>query len=185
MGAPDYYWFLGLERKLDLDLEDLQRRFHELSQRLHPDRFARATATEQQAALENTAILNDAYRALRDPVSRAEYFLKAHGLEPGEQESRKTPPELLEEVFDLNMALEEFRQPGDEARPQLEQAQQHLATLREEADAQLGHLFNEYDHTRDGKVLAEIRGVLNRRRYIRNLEAQVERELANVSALPD
>ncbi|MEK7406347.1 MAG: Fe-S protein assembly co-chaperone HscB [Acidobacteriota bacterium] len=185
MSAPDYYWFLGLERKLDLDLEDLERRFYNLSRRLHPDRFARATATEQQAALENTAILNDAYRALRDPVSRAEYFLKAHGLELGEQESRKTPPELLEEVFELNMVLDEFRQGGAAARPQLEQAHRHLAALREEADAQLGRLFNEYDHAPDGKLLAAIRGLLNRRRYIRNLEAQVERELANVGALPD
>ena len=59
--------------------------------------------------MENTAIINDGYRTLRDPVKRAEYLLTEEGFPIGEQRSKDVPPELLEEVFELNMALEEMR----------------------------------------------------------------------------
>lgn len=185
MSWPDYYQFLGLEPRLDLEREDLERRFYDLSRRLHPDRFARATPEEQQRSLEGTAILNDAYRTLREPVSRAEYFLRLQGVDLSDQKSRDVPPELLEEVFELNMALEEFRGGEAAARPRIEQAHQRFVRLREEADAELQRLFQTYDRTLDRKVLGQIRGLLNRRRYILNLQTQVEKELADVNALPD
>ena len=62
---------------------------------------------EREYALEVTAILNDAYRTLRDPIARALYLLKLEGFDIGEQSTKDVPPELLEEVFELNMALEE------------------------------------------------------------------------------
>ena len=95
-----YYEALGLEPSLSLDAEDLKSRFYERSRQWHPDRFSRASAAEQDKALEMTAVLNDAFRTLRDPVARAEYFLKESGVELG----KAAPPELLEEVFELNMA---------------------------------------------------------------------------------
>ena len=175
--TPDYYRFMGLEPRLSLDAADLQKRFYSLSRLLHPDRFNRASPTEQKYSLEATAILNDAYRVLRDPVSRAEYILKDEGFEIGEQKSKDVPPELLEEVFELNMALEELRG-GDEAmRPQLDQARSRFLGLRREVDDSLARLYTAYDSTRDRERLAEIRGLLNRRRYIQNLVNEVEREL--------
>ena len=102
----------GLEPALSLDADDLKKRFYERSRQWHPDRFSRASAAEQEKALEMTAVLNDAFRTLRDPVARAEYFLKENGIEL----SKEAPPELLEEVFELNMALEELRD-GDAFGP--------------------------------------------------------------------
>ena len=90
-----------------VDTSDLQKRFYSLSRQFHPDRFARGAAAEQQYALDATALLNDAYRVLRDPIQRAEYLLKQEGFDIGEQRSKDVPPELLEEVFELNMLLEE------------------------------------------------------------------------------
>ena len=74
---PDYYRFLGLERKLHLDPDDLQQRFYRLSRLLHPDRYLRRTATERQYSLEATAILNDAYRTLR---TNLQFFQGEHPL---------------------------------------------------------------------------------------------------------
>src|SRR5205823_10012599 len=79
------------------------------------DRFSRGSSEERVRAEEITALLNDGFRTLRDPVKRAEYFLRESGFEL----SKDAPPELLEEVFDLNMALEELRGGDDSARPQL------------------------------------------------------------------
>ncbi len=86
-----------------------------------PRSRTRAAASRNGSySLEATAILNDAYRILRDPIQRAEYVLQGEGFEIGEQRSKDVPPELLEEVFELNMALDELRAGDDEVVPQLE-----------------------------------------------------------------
>jgi molecular chaperone HscB len=115
----DYFSVFGIEPRLDLDLNALESEFHRLSRKLHPDRFARAGKNEKQWSLADTALLNDAYRTLKDPITRTEYLLKLHGAEIGELHAGKdrkgqddpsrVPADLLEEVFDLNMQLEEMR----------------------------------------------------------------------------
>ncbi|MCZ2149717.1 MAG: Fe-S protein assembly co-chaperone HscB [Bryobacterales bacterium] len=176
--ATDYYVFFGLKRVLVLDTEDLQRKFYELSRRLHPDRFTWKSAIERQYSLEATAILNDGYRVLRDPLMRAEYVLKQEGFDIGEQRSKDVPPELLEEVFDLNMALEELRLGDEEAHGQIEEARNRFLAMRESIDKELETLYRRFDDTQDRGVLQQVRTVLNRRRYVRNLVNEVEKELA-------
>ncbi len=184
--SNDFYDFFGLERKLTVDETDLQKRFYDLSRQWHPDRFSRKSPQEQAQALEATAILNDGYRTLRNPVLRAEYLLKEEGFPIGEQRSKDVPPELLEEVFELNMMLEELKGGDDSARPQLESAGENFLSLRGNIDRELETLFNKYDgaesHSETAKqALHEIRGVLNRRRYIENLLRDVERALNPVT----
>ena len=72
---PDYYELLGLERRLKVSADDLQKRFYELSRQFHPDRFMRKSETEREYSLDASSLLNDAYRALKDPVKRAQYLL--------------------------------------------------------------------------------------------------------------
>ena len=119
--SQDYFSFFGIPRKLSVDTADLQSRFYSLSRKFHPDRFARGTVADQQHALDATALLNDAYRVLRDPIQRAEYLLAQEGFDIGEQRSKNVPPELLEEVFELNMLLEETPE-----RDELERAQDEI-----------------------------------------------------------
>jgi molecular chaperone HscB len=175
--TADYFQFFGIERKLDIDTDALQQRFYELSRQLHPDRFTRKSTEEQRYSLDATAILNDAYRTLRDPLQRAEYVLKEEGFEIGEQRSKDVPPELLEEVFELNMALEEMKEGDAAARPQLEAAREKFIAMQKEIDAGLARLFHAFDVSQERAVLTEIRGTLNRRRYIRNLLRDVETAL--------
>src|SRR5437762_5964762 len=56
----------------------------------HPDRFSRGTLEEKQRSEEMTAVLNDAFRTLREPVSRAEYFLRESGLELAKEDRKST-----------------------------------------------------------------------------------------------
>ena len=178
----NFYEFFGIEQKLALDTDALQRRFYELSRTWHPDRFSRKSLSEQEQALEATAILNDGYRTLRDPVKRAEYLLTEEGFPIGEQRSKDVPPELLEEVFELNMVLEELKSGDHSARPQLEAAKDNFMNLRSQIDRDLEALFAKYDAAEAQsetakQALHEVRGVLNRRRYIENLIRDVERAL--------
>ena len=178
----NYFHFFGLDRKLGLDEEALKKRFYELSREWHPDRFMRKSADESALAMENTSLINDGYRTLRDPVKRAEYLLAEEGFPIGEQRSKDVPPELLEEVFELNMALEEMRDGDESARPQLEAARDNFLQMRTSIDGELNSLFQRYDASESESETAqqamhEIRGVLNRRRYIDNLLRDVEKAL--------
>ena len=144
----DYFSVFGMEPRLNLDLSALEHEFHRLSRKLHPDRFARALENEKQWSLADTALLNDAYRTLKDPLRRTEYLLKLQGAEIGEEHTGKdrkdqkdpsrVPADLLEEVFELNMQLEEMRmarKTGEDRprlKPALEQAKQKFDGLLEE-----------------------------------------------------
>ena len=171
--SSNYFDFFGLPHKLNLDGKDLESRFYALSKQWHPDRFARGSEDQRRISENATATLNDGYRTLREPILRAEYLLKEHGFDIGEQKSNNVPPELLEEVFELNMALEEV----ESSRPQLEEARRKFVAMREEIDGELFAQFAAYDENEDQPSLERIRAILNRRKYIRNLVNQVENAL--------
>jgi molecular chaperone HscB len=175
--VTDYCQLFGIPRSLNLSLADLQQRYYALSRELHPDRFMQKPEAERQRALDMSSALNDAYRTLKDPVKRAQYLLSLEGFDIGEQRSRDVPPELLEEVFELNIALEEMRGGDDSARPQLEQAEKNFTTMLGDTDQQLQTLFEQYDSSQSREVLTHIRNVLNRRKYISNLVSEVQKTL--------
>ena len=163
-----FYQALEIEPpRLRLDADDLRQRFYARSRLLHPDRFARKSPAEQQAALDASSVLNDAYRTLRDPVLRAEYFLEQRGIAAG---SATAPPDLLEEVFAFNEALEESD------AEQLAEAREKFETLRTAVDTHLDELFTKFDETANEQVLHQIRAQLNRRRYLSNLIATANGE---------
>lgn len=184
--VPDYFDFFGLERRLNVDPDDLQKKFYSLSRVLHPDRYGRASDRERKFSLEASSILNDGYRVLRDPVKRAEYFLKENGFDIGEQRSRDVPPELLEEVFELNMALDELKSGDKDVIPQLEESREKFNALLAETDDELNAAFALHDSLETAAerrhVLQQLRGILNRRRYIRNLVSEVDKQLTAHSA---
>lgn len=170
MPAPDYFAFFGLPRKLTIDAAELERRFHRLSRELHPDRHVRSAPAERQRALDASAVLNDAYRTLRNPVARAEYFLKR------QPDSKPAPdPDLLDDVFELNEALEELRAGDASVGPRLSAAHDRFAGMRAAIDASLPQLFADCDA---GGPPDPLRAALDRRKYIDNLVRQVESELS-------
>jgi len=191
----DYFSFLGLSRKLNLDAADLERRFRSLSRQFHPDYFYNATPVERRASLERSSYLNDAYRTLRQPSGRIEYLLKIEGLAPKgpEEAARQVPPALLEEVFALNEELDEIRDlrarnsAADAWQGRLERARQPIEAKRVEHEAQLQELAARWDAAVDsGAVDSERRAVLDalrdrflERNYITNLLAGIERELVS------
>jgi molecular chaperone HscB len=191
----DYFAFFGLPQKLLIDSADLEQRFHSLSWKLHPDNFVRATEIERKLSLERSSQLNDAYRALTDPIARVEYLLAREGMRKEGQQKQQAPPELLEEVFELNESLDELRsarQAGGDAAEMarltktLESAEKHFEEKLAGVDAELNALFVSWDVALDAgadatarrKLLDQMNAALNRRSYIRNLVTGVQRELA-------
>jgi molecular chaperone HscB len=184
----DYFGFFGLERKLGLDVAALERRFYELSWKLHPDNFHNASAQEQAASLEKASVLNDAWRTLRDPVARVEYLLELEGVRREGEIKQQAPPDLLAEVFELNEYLEELRaahraggKAAHELRNHLEEARANFQQKLEAVLAELTAQFAAFDAAKDESArkaaLARLSEILNRHSYIRNLVRNVTDEL--------
>jgi len=200
----DYFSFFGLPRKLNLDVAQLEEEFYDLSRRLHPDLAARADPREQEWSLEQSSRLNNAYRLLRDPIKRTEYLLKLEGVHleeqskaatekaraEGEVKKQAVPPDLLEEVFDLNLQLEQLRRQkkaGEDDPALIEEIGRQKLELEEKHEALLEELksfWKQWDKLVDSgsederrQVLAKMVDVLNRRNYIRNLVRDVSEVL--------
>jgi len=204
--APvDYFTFFELPRKLDLNVIALEKEFYILSRKLHPDLNARSDSQEQAWSLEQSSLLNDAYRTLKDPIRRTQYLLQLEGVELEEQSKSATeqaratgdvkkqivPPDLLEEVFELNMQLEELRMQkkmGEDDPALLEEIGKQKLELETKNEALLDELKSIWTSW-DAIIEAEATGqsasadrkqvrdqmvdVLNRRNYIRNLVRDV------------
>jgi molecular chaperone HscB len=203
--TTSYFAQFNLPRRLHIDLKALEKEFYAQSRRLHPDRFAARPLAEQEAALAQSSALNDAYRTLKDPILRTQYLLTLEGVELEEQSKAATeaarstgtakkqivPPELLEEVFELNMQLMEMKaakQMGEEADPDLRRDlltakagfDERMATTQTELEA----LWTEWDAAEEqGDRAALDRAkdamvvLLNKRSYLRNLVRDVNTAL--------
>jgi molecular chaperone HscB len=118
----DYFAVLGVERRFDLPARELEARYKELSRKLHPDRFAKADPRARRAALQRTVQLNEAWRALKEPLRRAEYLLELAGVklasDDGGARSRgvAASPALLLEILELREELGEARLASDDAK---------------------------------------------------------------------
>jgi molecular chaperone HscB len=200
-GHNNYFTQFDLPRHLHVDLAALERTFYAQSRKLHPDRFAARPQAEQDAALAASSRLNDAYRTLKDPILRTQYLLSLEGVELEEQSKSATeaartsgtekkqliPPELLEEVFELNMQLMEMksaRQMGEDdpqLRADLEAAKAGFDAKMAETQSELESLWTRWDIAPDDAARTAAKdamvALLNKRSYLRNLVRDVNAAL--------
>jgi len=203
----DYFSFFGIPRKLNLDTGWLEKEFYRLSRKLHPDVYARASAEEQSWSLQRSSLLNDAYRTLKDPIARTEYLLELEGVQleeqsqsatdkaraTGEQKQQVVPADLLEEVFELNMQLEEIRggktmgEQDENITRDLQAAKLRFEGMLNQSTDELKRLWNDWDAVveegdaddpRRVAVRDKMVALLNRRNYVRNLVRDVTEALS-------
>jgi molecular chaperone HscB len=174
----NYFEVFDLPRRLAIDPDALERRFYALSRECHPDFHQTAPAADQARALEASARLNAAYRALRDPITRVEYLVR---LEEGQDAVAgapgrpPAPPTLLAEMFEIQEALAEAKAAGltDDARATLSAERQRLAErYRREEDRLRGPLAEGWDRAGESErhaALAALKEALGTRAYLRTV----------------
>ncbi len=182
----DYFTCFGFPRRLSIDQQQLESKFYELSRAFHPDFYQNKSGEEQTISLGNSAMLNTAYRTLRDPIQRAEYLLD---LEAGAvKDIRTTPPaDLFEEILELQDTLDEFRaseRTSDDAAALRTRLQSERATLEQrqrDMETQIQRLFGRWDALQDrgeateqaraerDRILKEMRDILSNRTYVKNI----------------
>ena len=187
----DHFSLFALPRKLWIEMSTLEKKFLELSWKLHPDKFVNASPEEQETSLKRSSELNDAYRVLRDPVTRVEYLLEIEGMRKEGEHKQQAPPELLEEVFELNESLDQLREAKTSGsdlaslKSRLESEERSFQEKLREVDAQLQETAKQWDAAIDAKagdndrkaIMVRLNELLNRRSYIRNLVTNVQKEL--------
>jgi len=146
----DYFAVFGLPRKLQLDPEELRRRFYELSRVHHPDFHQGASEEDQAKALSASALLNRAYRALRDPVSRVEYLIVLEDggeTREGADARPRAPMDLLEEIMEVQEALQETKAGGlDEvSRKRLTEERERLISRQAAEEQAIAARATEWD----------------------------------------
>jgi molecular chaperone HscB len=190
----DYFALFGMPRKLWIEMSALEQKFLQLSWKLHPDNFVNASEDERALSLKRSSELNDAYRTLRDPIARVEYLLAIEGERQEGEKKQQAPPELLEEAFELNESLDEWREAraaGEDLsalKVRLGAAEKNFGAKLNEVDQQLQRIAREWDAAADANadaaarkaLLARMNECLNRRSYIRNLVAGVAKELGEI-----
>jgi molecular chaperone HscB len=182
----DYFTCLGFPRRLMIDPRQLETKFYELSRAFHPDFFQNKSAEEQAISLGNSAMLNTAYRTLRDPIERAEYLLD---LEAGSvKQIRNSPPaDLFEEILELQDTLNEYRtadrtsETESVLRAKLQSERNTLEGRQQDMEAALQQLFVEWDTLQNrgeatgqaraerNRILKEMRENLSNRTYVKNI----------------
>lgn len=182
----DYFTVFDLPRKPALDEQTLSTTYYELSRRLHPDLHQTGTAAEQQASLANTALLNRAYRTLRDPIRRGRYWLTLHGEQLG-KENNRVPPKLAALVFEVQEKLAEARTAGSAGQAQSPAGHDtELDALRRNLDTRLqrlrGALDANFSEWREGEpsaeLLNELKRLLSELAYLGTLIRDVDKEVS-------
>ena len=155
--SSDPFEILGVEPSFEIDLEVLERRHRELSGKLHPDRYAGSPASERREALGRAIEVNEAWRVLKDPISRAQALLRKRGTLLEEGSEPPASPEFLMEIMEYREQLAEVRQ--SKKRESLSRLTLEMKKLEAEATRELAEAFKT-----DGQA---IQAKLGRLRYYR------------------
>jgi len=193
-GAPlsaslDSFAALELPRKLSIDLAALERIYHDLSRRIHPDRFASRDSRIRDASLRATALLTRSYRTLRDPTQRGLYWLELNGEKLGDN-NKRVPPDLAELVFEVQEQLASMHDASADSGlvTDVEKRRGELQATMDETVAELERNFIRWDQispeTAQNRTMltTELKAILSKIAYLRTLIRDVDRALENSKA---
>jgi molecular chaperone HscB len=138
--GANHFELMGLPVAYAIDAGALERGYRDLQSRVHPDRFASGSGPEKRVALQWATRANEAYRTLRDPVSRARYLLSLKGFDTGEETNTAMPPDFLMQQMELREAAAEARSARDAHA--LEGLRQSIAAGREDMLRLLGRALD-------------------------------------------
>jgi len=141
--SKDYFALFGLPPRYRLDSDRLDRTYRALQREIHPDRYAAADEALRRLALQASARVNEAYRALKDPVGRAQHLLSLRGVDAFEETNTALRPEFLEGELERREGVAEAHCARDATR-----LEELLAEVRADAAALESELADRLDAER-------------------------------------
>ena len=170
--SQDYFALFGLPQRYRFDAARLDAAYRALQTQVHPDRFAAAAEGERRLALQSSARVNEAYRALKDPVGRAQYLLSLHGVDAASETDTALPIDFLERQLERREAVDEARIAGDAAR---------LETLLGEVRAEIAALEPALTETLDSRQNWEsARASVRELQFLSKLAADIDAAVGGI-----
>ena len=99
----------GLSEQFALDRADLDARWRRLQASVHPDKFAADGAAAQRVAMQWSVRVNEAYRRLREPLTRAAYLCELRGAPIAAERNTAMPADFLMQQMAWREALDDAR----------------------------------------------------------------------------
>ncbi len=179
--AQSHYQVLGYDQEtLSVDLSDLEKRLFTLSKKFHPDRFASRSSLEQQFSHDRSSAINNAYRILKDPITRAKYIVEKE-LGSIEEKSAKVPIEMADFFFEIDDILDTIREcdgkPDASAVQEVQNAERDLNAKGKGLEADLQQQFAKYDQSHDRQIVEKMKEILSERSYIKSFLRQIDSTL--------
>jgi molecular chaperone HscB len=177
----DYFAVFSIPRRPTIDLSDLEQRYYAISRHLHPDLFSDRAPAEQAASLRMTALVNRAYKTLKDPVARGLYWLELNGESLG-RDNERVPPALAARVFEVQEQLDELRAArknggADAEAKAVTAVRDELRSDLDGCEARLARNFDRFTSGGGPDALAETKTILAELHYLRTLLRDVDKEL--------
>jgi molecular chaperone HscB len=164
--SRNYFDLFGLPQRFRFDPARLEQAYHRLQSEVHPDRFAAGTDQEKRMALQSSARVNEAYRALKSPVERAQYLLGLHGIDALGETDTQLPLDFLERQLERRENAAEALAMRDERALS--------AIVREVAD-ESAMLEARLAHTLDAdRAYADARDRVRELKFLSKLAADLE-----------
>jgi molecular chaperone HscB len=170
--SQDYFALFGLPPRYRFDERLLDAAYRRLQSKVHPDRFAAASETERRLALQSSARVNEAYRALKDPVDRGQYLLSLHGIDALSETDTVLPSDFLEYQLERREAVGEAAATRD-ARA----LSTSLSDVRAEA-TELEHVLA--DELDGACALDAARTTVRKLKFLSKLAADIEAAIGEI-----
>jgi molecular chaperone HscB len=142
--TPDFFGFLGLTPRFNLDLNALEKNFRAIQSATHPDRFVNATPGEKAQAMQKATLANDAYQTLKRPAERAQYMLKRQGIDAVAETNTAMPMDFLMAQMEWREAIDDAKQAKD-----IDALEKQLNGLRKESRTLNENLMTAFDAASD------------------------------------
>jgi molecular chaperone HscB len=162
----NHFELFGLAPTFALEPEALEKRYRDIQSQVHPDRFAHAGDAERRASLQWTTRVNEAYRALKDPVQRGKHLLELHGVDVAFETNTQMPTDFLMQQLELREELEAAV--GAEDGSRLERLRSGLCSQKRELETLIGQ---KIDAKKDYAGAAEL---VRKLMFLDKLEAEID-----------
>ena len=162
----NHFDLFGLQPAFAVDEVRLERAYREIQSRVHPDRYAHAGDAERRASLQWTTRVNEAYRALKNPVQRASHILELQGVDVAFETNTAMPSDFLMEQMELREALEDAT--GSKDLGALDALQKRIDADRRELEQRLGERIDrQHDYAGAADLVRELK-------FLEKMEAEID-----------
>lgn len=165
----NYFELFGLPVQLVVDKSAISKQYFLLQKKYHPDFYTQSGEDEQTDMLEQSALINKAYKTLQQPDATIQYVLQLHGLIEVEEKYQLSNSFLME-MMDINEQLMEASMEEDATKKAA--IQQELQNIQATIYAPVKAIIENYkDGVTTKEELLQVKEYYFKKKYLSRILA--------------